>query len=250
MLRSGYSSEDVLRELATRKFADTFDSTLEKELVKAGATQSLIDALRSGVYQASETQVAALKTKQDAGAQVRKVSEAAPTSTSADRAVASTHPIDTQIGGSMYDHFKDDLVYWHDGTLTVFDDETLQKKKFFLLFFSAVWSRDGRQFTPQLVDYYNRVAPQHPEFEIIFFSADRSAYAMENYVSQTNMPWPLVAYDKLGGKAGTLANNLTHQIPRLLLAEASGKVLSDSGEKQPNFGKVLADTDRILADNK
>jgi thioredoxin family protein len=118
-----------------------------------------------------------------------------------------------------------------------------------VLFFSAIWSKEGRQFTAQLVDYYNRVHPQHPEFEIIFFSADRSAFAMENYVNQTNMPWPAVAYDKLSGKAGALAGPLTHQIPRLILAEAGGRILSDSGETKPDYDKVLADLDRVLGGN-
>jgi hypothetical protein len=151
-----------------------------------------------------------------------------------------------QQGGTMYDHLKDDLVYWHEGSLVPFENETLEKKKFYLLFFSAIWSKEGRQFTSQLVDYYSRVHPQHPEFEIVFFSADRSQFAMENYVSQTSMPWPVVAYDKLQGKAGALAGALTHQIPRLILAEADGRVLSDSGETRPDFEKVLTDLDRVL----
>ena len=46
MLRSGYSSQAVLQELSKRKFADTFDSSLEKEFIKAGAKESLIDAFR------------------------------------------------------------------------------------------------------------------------------------------------------------------------------------------------------------
>ncbi len=150
----------------------------------------------------------------------------------------------------MYDHLKDDLVYWHEGSLVPFDNETLEGKKFYLLFFSAIWSKEGRQFTSQLADYYNRVHPQHPEVEVVFFSADRSAFAMENYVSQTQMPWPVVSYDKLQGKAGALAGAFTHQIPRLILAEANGRVLSDSGEARPDFDKVLADLDKVLAVSK
>ena len=248
MLRSGYSSDVVLRELATRKFADTFDPAVEKDLTKAGASPSLIEALRGGAYQLSAAEIAAFKDKQSsAEPHSLKASEIAPDPATADRRVVVPQPTQTQIGGGMYDHLKDDLVYWHNGSLLPFDDETLQKKKFFLLFFSAIWARDGRQFTPVLVDYYNRMTSQHPELEIIFFSADRSAFAMENYVSQTNMPWPMVAYDKMQGKAGALADSLTHQIPRLILAEGSGRILSDSGETRPDFDKVLKDADKVLA---
>ena len=63
MLRSGYSSEAVLRELSTRHFADVFEPTIEKQLVQAGANQSLIDALRSGTYQLSDSEITATREK-------------------------------------------------------------------------------------------------------------------------------------------------------------------------------------------
>ena len=242
MLRSGYSSEVVLQELSKRKFADTFDSAGKEQLVKLGANKSLISTLESGVYQLSAAETATWE-KQKQSTRPQTVSQ----SSSDLQPAKPSPPAEVQVGGTMYDHLKDDLVYWHEGGLVAFDDETLQKKKLYLLFFSAIWSKEGRQFTAQLVDYYNRVHPQHPEFEIVFFSADRSAFAMENYISQTNMPWPAVAYDKLSGKAGALAGSLTHQIPRLILAEASGRILSDSGETKPDFDKVLADLEKVLS---
>ena len=250
MLRAGYSSEAVLQELSNRKFVDTLDPTSEKQLVQAGANQILIEALRSGAYQLSANEMAGAKGR--IATRVRTASESSQDSTIADGLTKNEKappnpPQEQQVGGTIYDHLKDDLVYWHEGSLVHFDDETLEKKKFYLLFFSAIWSKEGRQFTSQLADYYNRVHPQHPEFEIVFFSADRSQFAMENYVSQTNMPWPCVAYDKLQGKAGALAGSLTNKIPRLILAEASGRVLSDSGETKPDFAKVLADLDSVLA---
>jgi hypothetical protein len=247
MLRSGYSSEVVLQELSKRKFAEALDSIAEQQLIKAGASKSLISTLESGVYQLSPAELASWKAQQETA---RPHSLTGSDSESA-RPISTkpNAPIEAQTGGTMYDHLKDDLVYWHEGSLVPFDDETLEKKKFYLLFFSAIWSKEGRQFTSQLADYYNRVHPQHPEFEIVFFSADRSQFAMENYVSQTNMPWPCVAYDKLQGKAGALAGSLTNKIPRLILAEASGRILSDSGETKPDFAKVLADLDKLLAGN-
>ena len=243
MLRSGYSSEAVLQELSKRKFGETLDPATEQQLIKAGASKDLINTLESGVYQLSAAEIATEQQKQ--ATRRESVPQPAPVAQTTNRAQA-TPPSQVQIGGTMYDHLKDDLVYWHEGSLVPFDNETLERKKFYLLFFSAIWSKEGRQFTSQLVDYYNRVHPQHPELEIVFFSADRSAFAMENYVSQTSMPWPMVAYDKLQGKAGELAGSLTHQVPRLILAENSGRMLSDSGETRVEFGKVLADTDKIL----
>src|SRR5438105_1475107 len=77
MLRSGYSSEAVMRELSARHFADSFDSTVEKQLVQSGANQSLIDALRRGTYNLSSSEMAATKEKL-ADKEQRKVLAAEP----------------------------------------------------------------------------------------------------------------------------------------------------------------------------
>jgi len=254
MLRSGYSSEAVMRELSARHFADSFDSTVEKQLVQSGADQSLIDALRSGAYQLSPSEMAATKEKL-ADKEQREVlaaersRESGPPRQSAP-APARSAPKAFEVGapGATYQLLKGDLVYWHQGSLSHFDDETLENKKFYLFFFSANWSPQGHKFTPQLVEYYNRVAPQHPEFEVIFFSADRSPFGMETYMGQANMPWPAVEYDKLASKAG-IQNNFVRGLPCLILVDGSGRVLSDSYGTEKNLGPetVLADLDKVLS---
>ena len=91
---------------------------------------------------------------------------------------------------------KGDLVLWKNGSLARFrDDETLEKKKLFALYFSAHWCAPCRKFTPQLVEFYNRVAPQHPEFELVFVSDDRSPFGMETYMR--DMPWLAIDFSKL-----------------------------------------------------
>ncbi len=245
MLRSGYSSDAVLRELSTRKFGDSLDSAAENQLKKAGASEVLIAALRNGTYQVSPQEISVAKEKERARAEKMSAPAVEATTTSLAKNVAQQQ----QVGGTMFDHLKGDLVYWHEGSFVPFDDEQLERKKFYLLFFSAFWSKDGRQFTSRLVDYYNRVAPQHPEFEVVFFSADRSEFAMQNYVSQTSMPWPVVAYDKRDGKAGAIAAKLVHGIPFLILSDAAGRILSQTGENSPP-DQVLADLDKVLATSK
>src|SRR3954470_22946459 len=63
MLRSGYSSETVMHELANHHFGDTFDPAVEKQLQKAGASPVLLDALRKGSFQASESEIVAAEQK-------------------------------------------------------------------------------------------------------------------------------------------------------------------------------------------
>jgi hypothetical protein len=245
MLRSGYSNETILHDLSARYFADNFDSETETQLLRAGANSSLIETLRSGTYQMSATQVAAAKMKMATPPAKTGNMTIHPDANAAQSHSAPAEP----LPDSIYSRLKGDLVYLHQGSLVPFDDEELEQKKLYLLFFSANWSAPGRKFTPHLVEYYNRLAPQHPEFELVFFSLDHSQFGMETYVAQSNMPWPAVAYDKVAAKASDFRQNLVREIPCLMLVDAAGNILSRSagGEDDSSLGKVLADLDQIFA---
>jgi len=248
MLRSGYSSETVMKELATHHFGDAFDATVETQLKKAGASPVLIDAIRNGSFQASASEIAAAEEKLAAQEEntndPQEPSQPKPKVTAPVQRPNSLPPRSTV--NEVYRLLKGDLVSAHQGAVTRFDDDGIEKKKYFLFFFSANWSPAGRKLTPQLVEYYNRTQPQHPEFEVIFFSADRSQFGMETYLQQNNMPWPAVAYPKISSKAAAMETKSITNIPCLMLIDAGGHILSqNSADKTPE--QVLADVDKVLA---
>ena len=253
MLRAGYSSRAVLEELASRHFNDVLAPDKEAMLTRAGATSTLVSALKSGTYAVTAQQATAAKEKltTQAARRAQQAEEARKFDTlyqdQLARQRASVRP-PAATTNAILPLVKGDLVYWHNGSLSRFDDEPLEKKKLIALYFSAHWCGPCRKFTPQLVDYYNRVAPQHPEFEIIFVSLDRSQFAFETYMRETNMPWPAIDYQKLAGK-DAIRKYAGDGIPCLVLLDASGKVISDSfaGKEFLGPGKVLADVDAIFA---
>jgi hypothetical protein len=252
MLRSGYSSEAVMREVAKRRFADSFDPLMETDLGKAGASPALLDLLRGGTYQLSPEEADAFAQKRMA--REERQEETAPAKTAPDpRAMSKERPAPNPTAAAkpavnqVYRLLQNDLVAVHDGVVGPFDDESFRDKKFYLFFFSANGSPMGRKFTPQLIEYYNRVVPQHPEFEVVFFSADRSQFGMETYMSQSRMPWPAVTYSKIGAKAAGLDPNMIKEIPTLILLDAGGAILSKTGGSGEDAVKVLADLDKILA---
>jgi nucleoredoxin len=249
MLRSGYSSEAVLRELSTRHFAGDFDSAAEQQLVRAGANQSLISALRSGAYAAPSSEIAAAqeklaaREKQNAPAaeQSNKLATSPPASLAASQSATPASP----SSDAIYRLLEHDLVSLQRGELKPFDDKAIAEKKLYLFFFSANAFAPARKFTPSLVEYYNRVAPLHPEFETIFFSKDRSPFGMETYMLQTNMPWPAVVFDKVAAKMPVQMN--APDLPLLILVNGSGRILyNSSGSQNADPGKVTAALDQIL----
>ncbi len=253
MLRAGYSSSSVLQELARRRFAETFDPDKETLLLKAGASPELIDALERGKYSISVQEVARVQ-EQMASAANRKAAEderSQKFDTLYQSQLARERSARPSQGAGpkvIYEAVKGDLVHFFNNGVVHAEDESLANKKLIAIYFSAHWCGPCRKFTPELVEYYNRVAPQHPEFELIFFSRDRSAYAMQTYMRETNMPWPAIDYQK-GESKEAIKKYAGSGIPCLVLVDSSGKIISDSyaGTQYLGPGKVLADLDAIFA---
>jgi nucleoredoxin len=254
MLRSGYSSPTVLQELARRHFADILDADMETALLKAGATEPLIDALKAGTYTLSAKEIA--ETQEQLARQSVRSSLQADQLRKADAALQArvlqerSSSAKVSVGGvnALYESVKGDLVRFHNGALVPEETEEMAGKKLIALYFSAHWCPPCRKFTPNLVEFYNRVAPSHPEFEIIFVSADRSAFGMQTYMRETNMPWPAIDYARIAAKA-EINKYAGSAIPCLVLVDATGKVISNSFAGKEYLGpqKVLADIDAIFA---
>lgn len=250
MLRSGYSSNSLMQELSTRHFADTVDEAKEKTLVKAGASTDLIAALKSGIYSLSPEKTAAVQQK--IAAEEERRAEQAEASRKLDaryqaqvvRERSAKSPRVDSSHGLISEFLKGDIVQYRNGGLVHVDDAVLANKKLIAFYFSAHWCGPCRKFTPQLVEYYNRVVAEHPEFEIVFYSHDRSPADFESYVREANMPWPAIDFAKLKGKEA-LTKNAGNGIPSLVLVDASGNVISSSQNVGPQ--KVLADLDAIFA---
>ena len=256
MLRSGYSSEALMRELSVRHFADKCDDATKKALTQSGASPALVRALSAGAYAipAEETiraqQALAAESKRRAAAveEARKFDTLYQHQLAQKRAAA---PAPQGVGSNaLYPLLKGDLVCWRNGTINRFEDEPIEKKKLIAFYFSAHWCAPCRSFTPQLVDYYNRVAAQHPEFEIIFVSSDRSAFGFETYLKEARMPWPAIDFQKVGSK-NEIVRYAGAGIPDLELVDQTGKVLSSSyaGKEYRGPQKVLTDLDEIFAVN-
>jgi thioredoxin family protein len=252
MLRSGYSSDAVMRELAARHFADAFDSTVEEQLKRAGANESLLNALRTGSYAATASEISAAKEKAIAKQKQTEPVEEVVQSPAATPPVSKfSEPAGTPAPApappdAMFKFLQGDLVHFERNELRKLDDEAIAKKKLYLFFLSANSAAAARKFTPALVAFYNRIAPLHPEFETIFFSHDRSPYVMENYMRQAEMPWPAVVFERVAVKLPLQKNVLA--LPLLILVTNDSKILyTSSGVPNVDPDKVIADLDKVLA---
>jgi nucleoredoxin len=139
------------------------------------------------------------------------------------------------------------LVHLAGGALQPLPAGRLNGVKYYGLYYSASWCGPCKQFTPGLAAAYRRLKQKHPEFELVFLSADHSAGDMRAYMQADRMPWPALKYD-LVAQSPELMRYGGPGIPCLVLVDATGRVLSDSFAGNNYLGpqKVLADTERIL----
>ena len=252
MLRAGYSVSTIETELANRHFADQLDEAKRKQLIKDGATSQLLDAIESGKFAVPKDELEKSRRKMEEQARDRALlAEQAKRNDTLyqnqllkQRARVVRQGSADAIAGAV----KGNLVRLQNGNLISCYDEELAQKQIYGLYFSAHWCGPCRKFTPQLVAYYNQIARDHPEFELIFVSADKSADGMAAYMRESGMPWPAIEYGKLANVAA-LQKYAGRGIPDLVIVDASGKVLADSYVSGKYIGpsKVLDDLSTIFA---
>lgn len=127
----------------------------------------------------------------------------------------------------MIDEIKHDLVYLDGSAVKKFDGSSLDGVKRLGIYFSAHWCPPCRRFTPKLVEFYNKVKPKHPDFEIIFVSSDHTQAEMEAYMKEAKMPWPAVIF--LKRKANPLYKKYAESgIPNLVFIDKNGEILAST----------------------
>ena len=231
LLRSGYTGAEVLRDTAGRPLLEPLDANAEKLLRDAGADPALVAALRRSHPVATPAQAQAERARQEELAEhrieawetnqsrLREASEAAVQATLATRAQEALQNMARLLRGK--------LVIYRDQRIQSYDDSHLPDKKQFAFYFAALAEPGCRKFTAQLVKFYDKYAPAHPEFELVFISKDYSSQEMETDVRDYCMPWPALDYAQLSEEK-ELVKVGNGPLPRLFVVDGAGHLLVDS----------------------
>ncbi|GAB9472974.1 hypothetical protein Gpo141_00010138 [Globisporangium polare] len=105
--------------------------------------------------------------------------------------------------------------------------EVLAGKKVVGLYFSAHWCGPCRGFTPVLSTTYEEMVEEHPEFELVFVSADRTPEAFAEYSAE--MPFVALPYENR-----ELEDDLNHKydvsgIPTLVFLNDEDEIITFDG---------------------
>jgi nucleoredoxin len=132
----------------------------------------------------------------------------------------------SELAGSRYtEELSGKLVSATTGSSVKID--AANPPRYYAFYRGASWCGPCRQFSPSLVKFYNRIKPDHPEFEMILISDDKNPADMYGYAKEEGFAWPAVPashYPNL-----KIINPLFgNSIPQLVVTDGSGKVLIDS----------------------
>jgi nucleoredoxin len=118
-----------------------------------------------------------------------------------------------------------------DGNLLKLDGKSLKKftlaerpKKYYVFYYTASWCGPCQQFTPSLVEFYEK--KKNSNFEIVLITSDRDEEAMEGYAVKKNMPWPQLKLKE----AAAFKKEFNHGvsgIPSVMVCELDGKLLGN-----------------------
>ena len=139
---------------------------------------------------------------------------------------------------SVFDSFLDgDLVRLNGKSLKSCKDAT-KPSKYYLFYYTASWCGPCQQFTPSLVEFYNKHKPGNNEFELVLITCDSDEASMEGYAKEKKMPWPQLKLSRVE----RFKKQFHHPgggIPNLVLTDIEGKLLKTSYEGETYVGPTV-----------
>lgn len=156
-------------------------------------------------------------------------------------------PVPGSAKPSVFDEFLDGNVIKLDGDSLKSFKGMEKPTKYYLFYYTASWCGPCQQFTPSLVDFYDK--KKNKEFEVVLISLDRDEAAMEGYAKSKKMPWPHLKLSKVG-KFRQQFQHPGRGIPNLVLCDLEGNLIKGSYEGDQYIGPraVMAHLETLLKD--
>ncbi|MFO1477875.1 MAG: thioredoxin-like domain-containing protein [Verrucomicrobiota bacterium] len=108
--------------------------------------------------------------------------------------------------------------------------DTNAPPRYYVIYHGARWCPYTQKFTPELLKLYKEMKPKHPEFEVIYVPAEKSAAELQQYAKEMDFPWPAVSYQRKNESAvlgWILGRSST---PELGVLDRYGNVVIDSAK--------------------
>ncbi|MCC5790817.1 MAG: redoxin family protein [Opitutales bacterium] len=146
----------------------------------------------------------------------------------------------------VYGQLQGNLVVPRGRSTRSFDDSVLAEKQYFVFYYTASWCPPCRRFTPNFVEFYERLKKEHDTVAFIIASSDRSHQEMVKYMTDSGMPWPALSQSDRS-KVPVVAGNATRGIPGIVMVNGKGEVLATTANSSRSA--VMRKIESVLADS-
>jgi thiol-disulfide isomerase/thioredoxin len=142
----------------------------------------------------------------------------------------------TSAAASVFDEILDGNLVKLDGkSLKAFKD--LKKPaKYYVFYYTASWCGPCQQFTPSLVDFYQK--NKNDNFELVLITSDQEEGDMEDYAASKRMHWPQLKIKKADDFKKKFAHGV-RGIPSVIVCDLEGKIITSNGRDLNALGTLL-----------
>jgi len=146
----------------------------------------------------------------------------------------------------VYDAAKNHLVTLFRRELVKAGNPTrAAKADYFGIYFASGSDQASRDFTPKLINFYDKYVNEFGNFEFIYVSQDASAEDMADFMYAKRMRWPGLDFENAQW-VSRIQSYAGDGIPHLVFVNAAGEVLAATGNGTTPYD-VLEVMERTLA---
>ena len=251
LIRQRTPDAEIVQAAAQRRLLAPLNAAAEAALRDAGASDALIAAL-------SKPEVALSAADTKAELERMQLHRQQVSQSAAEDAAAHAEQqqrlqklaAGTNTSGATRQMLDGLLVKLEGDQLKPFNARSLDGVRIFGFYYSAMWCGPCRQFTPKLVESYQRLKAQYGnQFELIFVSSDRDEFNMAEYMRHYRMPWPAIRY---GADKSALESFNGKSIPWLVAVSDSAQPLTRNAvdKKYLSPESVLGGIEQLLSQLK
>jgi nucleoredoxin len=139
---------------------------------------------------------------------------------------------------SVFDDILDGNLERLDGKRLKKCDDATKPAKYYVFYYTASWCGPCQQFTPSLVDWYEK--NKNDNFELVLITSDSDEKAMENYAAEKKMPWPQLKHRKAKDFKKDFKHGVTG-IPSVIVCDLEGKNLGNFRSNLPGITALVKD---------
>lgn len=228
MVRMRLPEQEILAEARKRHLMAPIHDASAAQLKTMGASDALLDALRTSVKTLTPEEAAAARAGETRHRAQSERELAELRARMAATHAASETPPDGGFAASLGSHVSRIGETGWGGQ----DQSDWLGVRYVLLYFSAGWCGPCRQFTPELVAQYPNLKAKFPDLEIVFVSADRTSLDAIKYSINYKMPWYALAHEEAKNRVEQYA---ARGIPYLALVGPDGVVLRPPGKEKADY---------------